>query len=534
MPTDDKRIEKARAKAEKLLRRLPGVISVGIGGKFRKNFSTGELALVVSVEKKKPLADVPAAERIPAEIDGFPTDVEERGPVRSLQEVKVTPVEDDDTKYRKPSLQPGSTISISPKFPDPSNQSIKQFVQSGTLGCFAKTTDQDPPQIVALTNHHVVCVDEEENVGKNFHDPDIPATIPDPNANFPAKKAIGRKIGQPSSTEPSWCSPCCNDFIGQTFDAILSDHVDGAIVALNPGLLYNNVVPSIGNIVGTQVIASGDPRIVPGTLVVQKRGKRTFFTRGTVRQVNVPVSFSSLTIPLQNFELTIEIIPCAPFQYFAGEGDSGSVVVGVDGNVVGLLFSGTHPLLPTPNIQPVANASRIDLVLKELKIMIPSASNAPLTVPDTNHPATSPRPGDKVSASELHPATTAFEQQYADLIATSAGRECFSTFERHQEELLRLVRKNRRIAAGWKRWKGWALIREASACAQNRGRRMPNVIGERPLEDVVERLHAVIGRYATPELKKDLDRYAPALARLGGVTFEELMVQLEAGSWPSL
>jgi hypothetical protein len=509
------------------------VVGLGIGGKFRKNFSTGELAIVVFVEEKKPLAKVPPAERIPADIDGVPTDVEERAPGGLLQEVIVTRTENDDTKYRDPSMQAGSTISVSPKFTSTSGGLIETttITQTGTLGCFAITTGQDP-QVVALTNHHVVSVEEREGTGKNFHDPDIPGTKPDPNAANPALKTLGRKVGQPSSAEPSFCSPCCNDFFGRIYDSILSDHVDGAIIALDPKLHYTNVVRSVGNIVGTHVIPTTDPVLATGNLVVQKRGKRTFYTRGTVRAVDISVTVNSPTV--QNFDLTVEIIPCAPFQYFAGPGDSGSVVVGLDGNVNGLLFIGANKLIDPPTKQLAANACRIDLVLKELQITIPPATSAPVTVPDTNHPATSPRPGDHVSAAELRPATTAFAEQYADLVSTPAGRECLSTFERHQEELVGLVRKNRRIAASWRRWKGWALIREATACAQNRGRRMPKIIDERPLDDVVEHLHAVLGRYATPELKKDLDRYAPALARLGGVTFEELMVQLEAGSWPSL
>lgn len=64
---------KKRVEAD-LLRR-PGVTGVDIGYKTVGGVRTGTLTLVVYVKSKR---DVPEAERIPAEIDGVPTDIVER------------------------------------------------------------------------------------------------------------------------------------------------------------------------------------------------------------------------------------------------------------------------------------------------------------------------------------------------------------------------------------------------------------------------------------------------------------------------
>jgi hypothetical protein len=74
-PLSMSEIKVIKEKAEMQLLQLPGVNGIDIGPKITKGVVTSELAIRVYVDKKH---DVPAAETIPEQIDGVPTDVIER------------------------------------------------------------------------------------------------------------------------------------------------------------------------------------------------------------------------------------------------------------------------------------------------------------------------------------------------------------------------------------------------------------------------------------------------------------------------
>jgi hypothetical protein len=78
MPDLDAMIQAKLAAAADLLK-LPGVTGVGVGHREKGGQETGELVIRVYVEHKRPLNEVPAESRIPTEINGFKTDVMEKG-----------------------------------------------------------------------------------------------------------------------------------------------------------------------------------------------------------------------------------------------------------------------------------------------------------------------------------------------------------------------------------------------------------------------------------------------------------------------
>ncbi len=57
------------------------VVGVGVGLRSRGGRFTDEVALVVMVSKKYLLADLPADELLPTEIEGIPVDVQEVGAI---------------------------------------------------------------------------------------------------------------------------------------------------------------------------------------------------------------------------------------------------------------------------------------------------------------------------------------------------------------------------------------------------------------------------------------------------------------------
>jgi hypothetical protein len=70
-------IRPVKERVEDALIAQPGVVAVDIGHKVSKGVSTGELSIVVYVDKKKPKSALPKDQVIPVEIDGIKTDVKE-------------------------------------------------------------------------------------------------------------------------------------------------------------------------------------------------------------------------------------------------------------------------------------------------------------------------------------------------------------------------------------------------------------------------------------------------------------------------
>ena len=55
---------------------LPNVVALGVGPKIRRGEPTGEMAIRVFVSRKIEAEALAPKERIPRELDGYPTDVE--------------------------------------------------------------------------------------------------------------------------------------------------------------------------------------------------------------------------------------------------------------------------------------------------------------------------------------------------------------------------------------------------------------------------------------------------------------------------
>ncbi len=132
---------------------IPGVHAVGIGLKIVAGQRTDEPAIMVFVEKKRPVSELRPSEIIPAEIDGFKTDV---------YESDIPRVHVDNTSYRPlvggSQITPGGLIPkitvLKPTGPPVVTPSTG-LGGEGTLGCIAKTGEANP-RIVGLTCQHVV------------------------------------------------------------------------------------------------------------------------------------------------------------------------------------------------------------------------------------------------------------------------------------------------------------------------------------------------------------------------------------------
>ena len=224
-----------------------GVVGVDIAEKISAGKPTGQVSIVVFVEKKKPGTRLAKGQMVPKEINGVVTDVQELE--IELQSAMVK-LDDgvglvDATAY--PSLHGG--ISMGPRrsvfLSPPEVPAAGNYVFVGTLGAMVR--DRANGNVMALTNFHVAC---------------------------PRGWAIGDRMAQPSLVDNA---AAATDF-GSLARATLSEHVDGAVVRLDAGKDWTATIETIGNVAGTATATVGMP--------VQKRGRTTEHTFGTVRSTD--------------------------------------------------------------------------------------------------------------------------------------------------------------------------------------------------------------------------------------------------------
>lgn len=139
MSTDQAKDAQARHQHALLSKR--NVVGVGVGYKESHGVNTGDIAVVVLVEQKKPKAALSDDDLIPPELEGLRTDVLEVGDLRALQTAR--------DRYR-PII--------------PSGVSIGHYkVTAGTLGTIVK--DKNTGEFFLLSNNHVLANSNDALIG---------------------------------------------------------------------------------------------------------------------------------------------------------------------------------------------------------------------------------------------------------------------------------------------------------------------------------------------------------------------------------
>ncbi|MFF6995433.1 hypothetical protein ACFY93_10795 [Streptomyces sp. NPDC008313] len=269
-------VEASAALRDLLNAREAGKYTTGVGLKQTGGEFTPQIALFVYVPQKRPSEEVLEGELIPAEFNGYPTDV-----------VEVQPVHIDDTARYDP-LCGGIEISR--------ERLIQDGIfapPTGTLGAVA-TSRVHGGEARLLTCAHVV-----QQSGINVYQPGLVSISP-----------FGDVVGTV-------------DTVRREFNPMF---LDCATIALNGSRGAKPLVEGIGAVQGALV------DLPPLGEVVKKRGKRTLLTFGFVVRLS-----SSGFVPAID---QIEISGAVPFvTLFAGAGDSGSVVLNANNQAIGLLFA---------------------------------------------------------------------------------------------------------------------------------------------------------------------------------------------------
>ncbi|MGH7619330.1 MAG: hypothetical protein ACREPM_19100, partial [Gemmatimonadaceae bacterium] len=435
---------------------IPGVTQVSYGAKELGNRPTRELCIRVYVKEKKPLSDVSAAERIPTEIDGIPTDVNIVQPYKLIE---------DDGRYR-PVL---GGISISNKVYYPKNGETTWAV--GTFGCTATRNTGGKP--VLLSNHHVLKSHGAQDGDYIFQ----PGPVDPPNIPIP--------------TAPLLHPPKDDDMIAKIIRSVLSPKVDAAIAELDvssccrccgldcadevTGLSESGTPPS------NKILGMREP--MP-TKSLYKVGMMTGRTEGLLVDPNLDLPDYPLPEGPHSFTGQLSIASSDENKPFAWDGDSGSVIIDEDGYIVGLLFGATHQI----DAGHRAYANHIIDVCSELHITINLSTTTHTSAPSLWVPAGAPSNPEPV-----------YQAARARLLADPAGAWLFALGEVHRDEIVRLVTTHRPVTVAWHRAGGPALFNTGLKTLRAGGDVLPMPADGARLDAALEQVGNALAAHGSPE-----------------------------------
>ncbi|TVR70457.1 MAG: hypothetical protein EA408_11180 [Marinilabiliales bacterium] len=317
--------------SDRILSKL-NVTGTGIGYKRTAGRKTGDLCIICSVENKVAIANLPERDKIPAVIDGIPTDVQPTGTIYALGR--------PTGRFR----------------PAPGGVSAGHVgVTAGTLGCLVRSKGR----IHLLSNNHVLANSNMAGTGDMVLQPaPLDGGTPDNDQIARLTRFIPIIFEQEEgrSLLANTITGIFNFFARISGSATRLEArkvnarknlVDCAIAEpFNEGEVSNEIL-GIGTIAGT---AGGELN-----MEIKKSGRTTGLTTGIIEQTDatVRVNFGAGKTAL----FTDQLIAGA----MSRGGDSGSVILNSHDEIVGLLFAGSSNTTIINRIQNVFNLLDITL-----------------------------------------------------------------------------------------------------------------------------------------------------------------------------
>lgn len=330
------RVKKSINQFQEKLLALPHVCGVGVGRKVVKDQCTNCPAVVVFVEEKVPISELPPDGAVPQSLGDIRTDVIPIGEVRLLGE---------RTQRTRP-MQPGVSIG-------------HYKITAGTLG--AVVYDNKTKEPLILSNNHVLANSTSGKDGRaQVGDP---IYQPGPYDGGTASDQVGvlvkfipmfRATARPDCQIAQSVEKFLNGIIrfsGHDYSVEIlknqrtANTVDCALAKpLNRELLKDEIM-GIGKVKGTAQAQVG--------MKVRKSGRTTGLTEGEVIAVDAVIQVKVDERDTALYENQIVT------SNMSQGGDSGSLVLDENNAAVGLLFAGSDK---------ATICNRIDLVLKELDV----------------------------------------------------------------------------------------------------------------------------------------------------------------------
>jgi hypothetical protein len=276
----------------------------------------------------------------------------------------------------------------------------------------------------------------------------------------------------------------------------------------------------LGFVTGTHNVTEAEAM---AHLPVQKRGKTTRLTNGTVEAIDADGVIGD---PGRHFR-DVLLIRAPSTGPFSEAGDSGSAVVRVQGQsreIVGILFGGSTALDYATPIQRVLDTFAIQITTETAQ-----SAGTPRKVPEQAAPASSSQ-GARTALPPvpLGPLRQRIAEVEREIGATKAGKSLVASVRRHMDEAQRLVNRNRRVGAAWQRHGGPLLVRSVLQSVQSADRSLPREIAGKPLELCLVEIAKVLRAHASPELVSELDDFTSAVSELGGKNYKEVLLALRA------
>jgi Trypsin len=288
-----------------------GIQGLGIGEKITDGAKLDQLVLKIYVDRKKPRTRVknvvPERFTLPGLAVEIPTDVEEIGVVKL----------EANTARVRPALA-GCSVAVGKS-------------ASGTFGCLVHKRGDDRPLYV-LSNSHVLADEGTGTVGDKILQPG---------------KLDGGKAAKDVLAELTEWVPF--EFSAAGFPNL----VDAAIAQVQEAKSVTSVIRLIGLPIGVS-------RIVQRNMQVQKTGRSTDYTIGIIKDVNFRTALTCKKPGGGKGRVGFwDQVLCTRF---TADGDSGSAVLNMRKEVVGLHFAGSDSASIFNRIGHVLDALHIDVV----------------------------------------------------------------------------------------------------------------------------------------------------------------------------
>lgn len=323
----------------KYLIKLNNVIGIGAGYKQRGGVEVDQKTVIVLVSKKVPETHLEEAHIVPKDIEGIPTDVIEVGHLTLHEQVQ-----------RERPAQPGVSIG-------------NYRITAGTFGAVVK--DNKSKDLYILSNNHVLAnatdgKDDKSKLGDAILQPGtydggkIPkdvigylekfqpviknVTTPDCAIARGAEKIANAMAGIVTSKYHFMVRPL--ELQGNLIDAALAKPISEDMIS--------SKIHQIGFVKGVKDAEAG--------LQVQKSGRTSGVTNGKITAINVTLNVDMGSGETAQF--TDQFVTSAISQ----PGDSGSLVLDIDNNAVGLLFAGSDQATVCNRIQNVLDLMDVSLV----------------------------------------------------------------------------------------------------------------------------------------------------------------------------
>jgi hypothetical protein len=316
------------------LLQLRNVVACGLGYKIVHGRRTDKLSFIVSVTRKVPPDQLPSQELVPQTIAGFVTDVVETGPIRAF-----TPT---DPKARHRPAVPGVSIG-------------HRDITAGTFGLLVERGSET----FILSNNHVLANINAGEVGDPIYQPGPSdgGTSDDAIATLAEFEPIDFGESSPECRYAELAAKALNllaqitgsqhriQAVRQTAGV---NRMDAALAKPDRPDLVEAAILEVGLPTGVTEPELGQS--------VQKMGRTTGLTQGTVTQIDVTVNVDYAGRKAR-FEDQVFTSP------MSNPGDSGSTILDMDRKIVGQLFAGSSQVTILTPIQRILGRFNVIPVL---------------------------------------------------------------------------------------------------------------------------------------------------------------------------